>query len=791
MRCRTLVPRPIVSSVVFVLTLAAFAPLAASAGFDDAHRIWTVHGPKPGSQFGAAVAPAGDVNGDGYPDVIVGAPYFDERPGRYRGKAFVYYGSATGLSSVPGWEVEGEDDGSEFGAQFGSAVASAGDVNGDGFDDVIVGAPGYDSIYATNAGRIYVFLGSAHGLSTVPAFIAEGQGNDLGHLAGLGYAVASGDFNGDGFSDIAATEVGKYGGYVVVFYGSPSGPSRDGAWYGPGGGFSGRTISTRDVNGDGYDDLTISSQPIGGEEIRYFAGVTFGSPTGLPTVPIGEPLPGITWPDTASLTPIGDVDGDGHVDLLGVHFVGFSQDLYPSYVLYRGSALGPRIQGLEMGPAFQPDSLVFAAGDLNGDGFADAIAIDGSLFYIYFGSRSGFSPLADGMGPAPGTTIAALPDVNGDRFSDLLVGDATHDRVDVYRGGADWSFTARADLAVSLCVADCFDTLGIAVKATNTGLDPVRVRLVDIIPPSLPGFTWSCFSWSGAVSTRCGPVPTPQSGDVDVMITLLPGGFAEYVGDAALVPPVVETASLVLPDWVSDPDLSNNHAVAVYAPPPVEIIFFDRFDSGDLSKWSSHTGDVSVVPERGRPANDVLRATAPRSGAAVVRDETPARESDYNARFVLDARGFGQMTSRTRVVRAGVSRAVVLAGYTEASSSAVFELRLDGTHDGVFLRGAARLDSGSMRETPPVPLDDATHVVEVSWHRSGAPLANDGRLQIRLDGADAGVLPDLANDAVGGIDSVDLGLDTSRRAIPPVFGHAVRLDDFESWRVSPSPAARR
>src|SRR5262245_3520175 len=101
MRCRALVLRPILSSFVCLLTISALAPLGAAAGFDDVHRIWTVHGPKPGSGFGSAVAPAGDVNGDGYLDVIVGAPAFDGGTGPYRGKAFVYYGSATGLSSVP------------------------------------------------------------------------------------------------------------------------------------------------------------------------------------------------------------------------------------------------------------------------------------------------------------------------------------------------------------------------------------------------------------------------------------------------------------------------------------------------------------------------------------------------------------------------------------------------------------------------------------------------------------------------------------------------------------------
>jgi hypothetical protein len=729
------------------------------------------------------------VNGDGYLDVIVGAPGFDAGTGGSRGKAFVYYGSAAGPSSAPGWEVVGEKDGSAF----GFAVASAGDVNGDGFDDVIVGAPFFYQGPTTDVGRIYVFLGSAGGLSTVPAFTAEGQGKWFGHVAGLGYAVASGDFNGDGYSDIAASEVGRLSGYVKVFYGSARGPLRDGAWYGDSGGsFSGRTISTGDLNGDGYDDVIITPLAYSSEGYPWSSSISFGSPRGLPRGPDPAPPRGLRLPLTATVTRLGDVDGDGHVDLLALHFRGYPEDFSPVHVLYRGSASGPRSQGEELGPAFQTDGLLFALGDLNGDGFADAIALDGSLFYVYFGSRSGFSPFSDGIGPAPGTTMAALPDVNGDGFSDLLVGDAANDRVDIYRGGADWSFSSNADVAVGVCL-ECDINAPVILGAANMGPDTVRLRLVDIIPPWFSGFELTCaWSFAGAVSTQCPPFPPSfQSGDVDVMITLAPGGGIVYWGYPQVTAlPIVDTASLTLPGWVTDPDLSNNHAIAVYAPPPIETIFFDRFDSGDLSAWSSHTGGVSVVPEPAREANYVLRATAPHTGDAVVRDETPANESDYHARFVLDPKGFGRST-KPHIARRRDYRAVVFSGHSDASASPLFELRLEATNDGLLFRGLALQNDGSVRETAGVPLAEAPHMVEVSWHRCSAPLANDGQLQIRLDGADAGGLPDMDNDAVGGIDSVALGLDTSPRGIPPIVGHTVRLDDFESWRLLPGASARR
>src|SRR5262245_10237003 len=122
--------------------------------------------------FGVSVATAGDVNGDGYADVIVGASaYQNGQTGE--GRAFVYQGSAAGLATEPAWTAEGEQQG----ANFGISVGTAGDVNGDGYDDVIVGANFYDN-GQTDEGRAYVYLGSASGLAATPSWIAESDQAD-------------------------------------------------------------------------------------------------------------------------------------------------------------------------------------------------------------------------------------------------------------------------------------------------------------------------------------------------------------------------------------------------------------------------------------------------------------------------------------------------------------------------------------------------------------------------------------------------------------------------------------
>ncbi len=106
-----------------------------------------------GAEFGNSVGTAGDVNGDGYSDVIVGADaYNNGQTGE--GRAYVYHGSATGLATSATWTAESD----QVNAYFGYSVGTAGDVNGDGYSDVIVGAYGYDNDQ-TDEGRVYVYHG--------------------------------------------------------------------------------------------------------------------------------------------------------------------------------------------------------------------------------------------------------------------------------------------------------------------------------------------------------------------------------------------------------------------------------------------------------------------------------------------------------------------------------------------------------------------------------------------------------------------------------------------------------
>lgn len=188
----------------------------------SANAIWTAESDQIDAQFGNSVASAGDVNGDGFSDVIIGSGNFDNGEVD-EGRAFVYHGSASGLSATANWTAESN----QANALFGFFVGSAGDVNGDGFSDVIIGANQFDNP-ESNEGRAFVYHGSASGLSATANWTAESNQAD----AQFGYSVASaGDVNGDGYSDVI---VGAYffdngqtnEGRAFVYYGNETGGFR-------------------------------------------------------------------------------------------------------------------------------------------------------------------------------------------------------------------------------------------------------------------------------------------------------------------------------------------------------------------------------------------------------------------------------------------------------------------------------------------------------------------------------------------------------------------------------------
>jgi hypothetical protein len=363
----------------------------------------TLTGPgSPGSNYGTSVASAGDVNGDGYADLVVGAPAAGQL-GENPGDAYIYLGGPSGLTTTPSTTLIGgaEDQ------LFGNSVASAGDVNGDGYADLVVGAVGFSKNSVPGA---HVFLGSAGGLATAPATTlnrpdgSSEPGNDL-----FGYSVASaGDVDGDGYADLV---VGASGG-AYVFHGDSNGIVTGGATRlsnpAPGNGVFGLSVaSAGDVNGDGYADVVVGTS---GAPYVYLGG-----PAGIATTPAVS----LTLPYRAvaveAVASAGDVDGDGYGDVV-VGAIPGSVNTGPVYV-YLGSATGlasapaMTLTG-PLGPVDNFGWSVASAGDVNGDGYADVVVGAwasmngrGSIF-LYLGSLAGV------LAPAASTLTGAGPNAH-------------------------------------------------------------------------------------------------------------------------------------------------------------------------------------------------------------------------------------------------------------------------------------------------------------------------------------------------------------------------------------------
>ena len=295
----------------------AFAYHGSAAGL-GATAAWTAESDQAGAVFGYSVGTAGDVNGDSYSDVIVGAYAYDNGESD-EGRAFVYQGSATGLSTTTAWTAESN----QAGANFGRSVGTAGDVNGNGYSDVIVGAIGYDN-GESDEGRAFVYHGSASGLSTTTAWTAESDQAD----ALFGWSVGTaGDVNGDGYSDVIVG-ANSYNngetneGRAFVYHGSASGLSTTTAWTAEGDqadahfGFSLGTAG--DVNGDGYSDVIVAAYLYdNGETDEGRAFVYHGSATGLSATANWTAESDQAGADFGrSAGTAGDVNGDSYSDVI-------------------------------------------------------------------------------------------------------------------------------------------------------------------------------------------------------------------------------------------------------------------------------------------------------------------------------------------------------------------------------------------------------------------------------------------------------------------------------------------
>lgn len=410
---------------------------------------WVVDGQQNGGEFGYAVSGAGDVNHDGYADVIVGADK-NEMTVYKEGTARVYLGGAGGLATSPQWIGGGGITGSRYGA----AVAGGGNVNGDLYDDVLVGAPRFNPTQAGEGG-VFLYYGSWSGIRstdmvTLTLGIKEAE---------FGYSVAfAGDVDNDGYDDVlvgartySSGEANE--GAVLLYYGSSSGLVSDSPWIfesGMPGAMLGSAVgSAGDVNGDGYADFWAGA-PFYNKPLNLAGAVYLflGSQDGPAAAPdwMATGVQGDEWFGWAGACA-GDVNSDGYSDLL----IGAPEydnlqledegDDAGRVVLYLGSYSGLRsspswqIVGVQGGTRF--GAALAGAGDVDADGFDDVL-IGASLYdhdqpdegiaWLFRGVTSGlrYQPSWQATGDKAeawlGFSLSGAGDVDGDELDDVIIG---------------------------------------------------------------------------------------------------------------------------------------------------------------------------------------------------------------------------------------------------------------------------------------------------------------------------------------------------------------------------------
>jgi hypothetical protein len=321
--------------------------------------------------FGASVASAGDVNGDGFGDIIIGA-FQNDAGGTNAGRVYIYFGGPV-VDDIADVVFTGTIPNNFF----GHVVTGAGDVNGDGYDDVIAAAPAYNSF----AGIAYIYYGGSS-MDTIPDVTVTGVNPGDSFGSSMAYV---GDVNGDNFADVL---VGAYDAFVNT----------------------------------------------AGKAYLYFGGVSMDSTADV--VMNGEEVADVFG---ASVSSAGDVNGDGFSDVIvgALNNDAAGMDAGKAYIFFGGLSMDATPDVIMTGSAPGDNfGIVSTAGDLNDDGFSDVIVgairndaggTNAGRAYVYFGATN-MDSTADLIftGEAEedlfGLAVATAGDVNGDGISDIIIG---------------------------------------------------------------------------------------------------------------------------------------------------------------------------------------------------------------------------------------------------------------------------------------------------------------------------------------------------------------------------------
>ncbi len=527
------------SYVVFGKTGTQAVDLATVAAGGSGAGGFAINGEVAADYSGVSVSAAGDINGDGLADLIVGAPWVSPTGAANGGRSYVVYGKASTTAVDLATFVAGTDglviNAANTIDHVGVSVSSAGDVNGDGIADLIIGAPQADPLTGTNAGRSYVVFGKA-GLSTIDlanvgttidGFVISGQA--AADNSGISVSSA-GDVNGDGLADLIVgaynsdPAAGSNAGRSYVVFGKSSLTAVDLSALGAGGftingqaggDNSGYAVSSAgDVNGDGLADLVIGankSDPAGGTDAGR-SYVVFGrtgttdinlSDVASGTGSLGFVIHGESGADLSgfSVSTAGDVNGDGLTDLIiGAKDAAAPAGVYSgrSYVVFgKANATAVNLADVRLGvggfviygeSSYDGSGVsVSAAGDINGDGLADLIVGaygadpsgngNAGRSYVIFGGTQGafLQTTVDWVGTsgADSRTSSGSQTLVGGAGNDTLTGGGGADVL--YGGAGDDVFVLGAGNIAKLSANFSAADGQLARVEGGTGMDTLRL----------------------------------------------------------------------------------------------------------------------------------------------------------------------------------------------------------------------------------------------------------------------------------------------------------------------------